>query len=102
MRFYPDAAPSARGVSLAGVRVDPVAYARRQGVSFPAYSSLPNAWVDLILALNGSGKSVWLNTLNLGAILSPGLKRLPLITIIDIGPSSSGLIDLLQNALPPD
>src|SRR5260364_262549 len=36
MRFYPDAAPSARGVSLAGERVDPVAYARRQGVSFPA------------------------------------------------------------------
>src|SRR5260363_135110 len=69
---------------------------------FQPNSSLQTAWVDLIWAIMGSGKSVWLNTLNLGAILSPGLKRLPLITIIDIGPSSSGLIDLLQNALPPD
>jgi len=63
-------------------------------------SSLQTAWIDLIWAIMGSGKSVWLNTLNLGAILSPGLKRLPLITIIDVGVSSSGLIDLIQNALP--
>ncbi|PCE30081.1 hypothetical protein [Burkholderia ubonensis] len=67
---------------------------------FQPNSSLQTAWIDLIWAIMGSGKSVWLNTLNLGAILSPGLRRLPLITIIDVGVSSSGLIDLLQNALP--
>ena len=67
---------------------------------FQPNSSLQTAWIDLIWAIMGSGKSVWLNTLNLGAILSPGLKRLPLITIIDVGVSSSGLIDLIQNALP--
>lgn len=63
-------------------------------------SSQQTAWIDLIWAIMGSGKSVWLNTLNLGAILSPGLRRLPLITIIDVGPSSSGLISLIQHALP--
>jgi len=65
-------------------------------------SSLQTAWIDLIWAIMGSGKSVWLNTLNLGAILSPGLRRLPLITIIDVGPSSSGLVSLIQHALPPE
>ena len=69
---------------------------------FQPNSSLQTAWIDLIWAIMGSGKSVWLNTLNLGAILSPGLRRLPLITIIDVGVSSSGLIELLQNALPDD
>jgi len=63
-------------------------------------SSLQTAWIDLIWATMGSGKSVFLNTLNLGAILSPGLKRLPLITVIDVGPSSAGLIDMIKNALP--
>ena len=65
-------------------------------------SSKQTAWIDLIWATMGSGKSVWLNTLNLGSILSPGLRRLPLITIIDVGPSSAGLIDLLVNALPAE
>jgi len=63
-------------------------------------SSKQTAWIDLIWATMGSGKSVWLNTLNFGSILAPGLRRLPLITIIDVGPSSAGLIDLLQSALP--
>ncbi|MCX7118331.1 MAG: type IV secretion protein IcmB, partial [Legionellales bacterium] len=34
--------------------------------------------------------------------LSGGLTRLPRIAIIDIGPSSSGLISLLKEALPPE
>jgi intracellular multiplication protein IcmB len=69
---------------------------------FQPNSSLQTAWIDLIWAIMGSGKSVWLNTLNLGAILSPGLRRLPLITILDVGVSSSGLIDLIRNALPTE
>ena len=57
-------------------------------------------WIDLIYARPGSGKSVLSNAINLSSILSKGLKRLPRISIIDIGPSSSGLISLLEEALP--
>jgi len=59
-------------------------------------------WIDLIYARPGSGKSVLSNTINLALCLSGGLKRLPRIAIIDIGPSSSGLISLLKEALPQD
>ena len=34
--------------------------------------------------------------------LASGIKRLPRISIIDIGPSSSGLISLIKEALPYD
>lgn len=57
-------------------------------------------WIDLMYARPGSGKSVLSNTLNLALCLSPGIQRLPHIAIIDIGPSSSGLISLLKEALP--
>lgn len=58
-------------------------------------------WIDLIYARPGSGKSVLSNALNLALCLSSGLQRLPRIAVIDIGPSSSGLISLLREALPP-
>lgn len=63
-------------------------------------STLQTTWIDLLYARPGSGKSVLSNALNLGLCLSGGLKRLPRIAIIDIGPSSSGLISLLREALP--
>jgi intracellular multiplication protein IcmB len=63
-------------------------------------SPLQTTWISLIFAKPGSGKSVLLNMTNLALCLSPGLKRLPRIAIVDIGPSSSGLISLLQEALP--
>ena len=58
-------------------------------------------WIDLIYARPGSGKSVLSNSLNLALCLQSGLLRLPRIAIVDIGPSSSGLISLLKEALPP-
>src|SRR3990167_5861143 len=58
-------------------------------------------WIDLIYARPGSGKSVLSNALNLALCLSGGITRLPRIAIIDIGPSSSGLISLIKEALPP-
>lgn len=67
---------------------------------FQPGSSEQTTWIDLIYARPGSGKSVLSNTLNLALCLSGGLQRLPHIAIIDIGPSSSGLISLLQEALP--
>jgi intracellular multiplication protein IcmB len=57
-------------------------------------------WIDLIFARPGSGKSVLSNALNLALILSGGNIRMPRVAVIDIGPSSSGLISLLQEALP--
>jgi intracellular multiplication protein IcmB len=63
-------------------------------------SSLTTTWFDLIFAQPGAGKSVLMNALNLGTVLSAGAARLPFIAILDIGPSSSGLISLLRDALP--
>lgn len=71
-------------------------------------SSLQNTFIDLISAPPGYAKSVFLNTTNLALCLSPaatigaGGSKLPLVSIIDIGPSSSGLISLLREALPPE
>ncbi|MFZ9036198.1 MAG: AAA family ATPase [Francisellaceae bacterium] len=62
-------------------------------------SSHQISWVDIIYARSGSGKSVLLNSLNLGLCLSPGLSQLPRIAIIDIGPSSKGFISLLKEGL---
>lgn len=64
-------------------------------------STQQTTWIDLVYARPGSGKSVLSNALNLALCLSGGILRLPRISIIDIGPSSSGLISLLKEALPP-
>lgn len=63
-------------------------------------TNLTTTWFDLVFAQPGAGKSVLLNTLNLGTCLSPGLSKLPYVAVIDIGPSSSGLISLIREALP--
>jgi intracellular multiplication protein IcmB len=65
-------------------------------------SSQQTTWIDLMYARPGSGKSVLSNALNLALCLSGGIQRLPRIAIVDIGPSSSGLISLLKEALPPE
>lgn len=65
-------------------------------------STMQTTWIDLVFARPGSGKSVLSNAINLALCLSAGIQRLPLIAIIDIGPSSSGLISLLKEALPPE
>lgn len=65
-------------------------------------SSQQTTWIDLMYARPGSGKSVLSNSLNLALCLSGGIMRLPRIAIVDIGPSSSGLISLLKEALPAD
>jgi len=64
-------------------------------------SAQQTTWIDLMYARPGSGKSVLSNAINLALCLSGGIQRLPRIAIIDIGPSSSGLISLLKEALPP-
>ena len=68
---------------------------------YQPYSSEQVSWISLIFARPGSGKSVLMNLCNLALAVAPGHTRLPRIAIIDIGPSSSGLIYLLKEALPP-
>jgi len=63
-------------------------------------SAQQTTWIDLMYARPGSGKSVLSNSINLALCLSGGIQRLPRIAIIDIGPSSSGLVSLLKEALP--
>jgi intracellular multiplication protein IcmB len=69
-------------------------------------SSKQNMSIDLIAAPPGFGKSVNMTAMNLALCLSPqataglGGSKLPRIAILDIGPSSSGLISLLKEALP--
>jgi intracellular multiplication protein IcmB len=67
---------------------------------FQPGSNQQTTWIDLVYARPGSGKSVLSNAQNLALCMSGGILRLPRIAIIDIGPSSSGLISLLQEALP--
>lgn len=67
---------------------------------YQPYSSIQASWINLIFARPGSGKSVLMNMMNLALVMSPGLTRLPRIAVIDVGPSSSGLISLLRDALP--
>lgn len=74
---------------------------------FQPGSNEQDSTVDIVYAPPGRGKSVWLNTTNLAFCLSPlatqgaGGAKLPLVSIIDIGTSSSGLISLIKEALPP-
>lgn len=69
-------------------------------IPFQPGSSYQTTWNYLIFAIPGSGKSVWMNCNNLATILSPDSDELPYIGIIDIGPSSSGLIQLIKDLLP--
>lgn len=65
-----------------------------------AFSADQNFWLSLIYATPGSGKSVLLNRLNYDFTAYSGGRRLPFISIIDVGVSSSGFIHVVQNALP--
>lgn len=64
-------------------------------------TNVTTTWFDLVLAQPGGGKSVLMNTLNLGTCLAAGISKLPFVAVIDIGPSSAGLISLMKDALPP-
>jgi len=65
-------------------------------------TNVTTTWFDLVFAQPGGGKSVLMNTLNLGTCLAAGMSDLPFIAVIDIGPSSAGLISLIKDALPAE
>ena len=92
--LYRPASPWRRG---------PMLFRTRDGKLYPYQpgSSEQGLWNSLYYARPGSGKSVTMNANNLALILSSGFRKLPFVRIIDIGPSSEGLISLVQEALPP-
>lgn len=69
-------------------------------------SSRQTTFVTLLVGTPGSGKSVAMNAINFAATLTPTASGdeavLPRISIIDIGPSSSGLVSMIQESLPAD
>lgn len=65
-------------------------------------TNVTTTWFDIVFAQPGGGKSVLMNTLNLGTCLTAGASNIPYIAVIDIGPSSAGLISLIRDALPPN
>lgn len=65
-------------------------------------SSLQAAWIDIGIAPMGFGKSVQLNTLNWSFLIEPGVKRLPWVSMLDMGPSSRGMVNLARAGLPED
>lgn len=65
-------------------------------------TNVTTTWFDLMFAQPGAGKSVLLNSMNMCCCLTPGLSQLPYVAIIDIGPSSSGVISLIKEALPEE
>ncbi len=65
-------------------------------------TNLTTTWFDLMFAQPGAGKSVLLNSMNIACCLSPGIQKLPYIAVIDIGPSSSGMMSLIKEALPEE
>lgn len=70
-------------------------------IPIQAHSPDQNFWLTLISAPPGSGKSVYLNRTNAEfAVFTPGT-ALPFIGVVDIGPSSSGFIELVK-AMAPD
>lgn len=87
-------------------RSGPMTFVSPDGRFFPYQpgSARQDSWTDIITGDPGSGKSVLLNAMNAATLLS-GRGRdepLPCISIIDVGASSSGLVEMIRNALPPD
>jgi intracellular multiplication protein IcmB len=63
-------------------------------------SRLQDVDLRVITATPGSGKSVMLNSMNFANLLRPGVRRLPLMTIMDVGMSSTGLVEMVRDGLP--
>lgn len=64
------------------------------------FSSELSTWISLYSGRPGSGKSVSLNNDLTETCFMPGIERLPYITVIDVGISSTGFINQLRNGLP--
>ena len=94
--------PLGRPAPIARRSVDHV-FRARDGKLLPfSFREGEDYGFELIYGIPGQGKSVLMNSVGFGFCLQGGLGRLPLSAVIDIGPSSSGLISLLREALPAE
>ncbi len=73
-----------------------------KAIRLEAHSPQQNFWLTLVSAPPGSGKSVWLNRTNVEFAMFTGGHKLPFVGVVDIGPSSSGFIELIKNMAPDD
>lgn len=73
-----------------------------EGRPYPvAFGSTEQAfWGTLGFAPGGSGKSFLLSMINYGILRSPGLEEVPYLVVIDVGPSSKLVMDLVRAELP--
>ena len=69
---------------------------------YEAFSPDQLYWLTLIYATPGSGKSVLMNRLNVEFAGFMAGRVLPFLGAIDVGVSSSGMIELVRNALPAE
>ena len=59
-------------------------------------------WTTINIGKPGTGKSVTMNKGMIDDIMMPGNERIPLCYIIDIGESSRGVVETVQDALPEE
>jgi intracellular multiplication protein IcmB len=69
---------------------------------FQPGSSLQTTWNYILFGRPGFGKSVQMLNLILSSCMQPGLKRLPRVGVVDIGPSSQYFVNMLRDSLPPN
>jgi intracellular multiplication protein IcmB len=69
---------------------------------FKAHSPLQTSWLNLLWAPPGSGKSVLMNAMNVDFAAYHNSAKLPFIGSLDVGISSSGFIETVRAALPPE
>ena len=95
--------PVSRPAPLAGSAGEGHLFRSADGKPLPLRSDEGGDYgFELIYGLPGQGKSVLMNALGLAFCLERGQSRLPLAAVIDIGPSSSGLVSLVREALPTE
>ena len=67
-----------------------------------SHSHVQDYWLDTITSPMGGGKSAQANRKHFDYVFAPGRKVLPFLHIMDIGGSVSGLVEMLQDALPEE
>lgn len=71
-------------------------------IMLDSFSNDLTVWTTINIGKPGTGKSVTMNKGMLEDILMPGNERIPLTYIIDVGESSRGLVETVQDSLPED
>ncbi len=81
-----------------------VPFRTKDGVMTPYEegSSKQASFIETGIGPLGSGKSANLNIVNLGYILASGRSRMPYLSVVDIGPGSSGVVNIIRDGLPPE